>query len=511
MVDRRLLGERGRSAVELTPCLDLVVRRFLPSIVVTLLVLGLALPALGQTQGGSGVLTPSLRASDLLALKQRCGSTDPVRDSLQLNRQCAFDGPEFKAGEIVAFEENGLFMYAVGDASKAKAVIQGDSPGAETARLVRRFIFLKPSTFVVDDLVRTPPEAGSVRWLLRSQGEPSITGGRVRVAESSAELLSETLMPEGATISTAIGEAGPGERKGSLTWVVPQGNAPEVRFLHVLHARGLGEESSAARSELARKDGRLELTVFAPDRTFRLSLPPAPLGAGQIAVSKADGEVLLEGRLFPSGVLPYGPEGTRLLERWDAAYLPGRRPGWDTGRPSSELKKAVEGGTLRPCRAVVLGCGSGTNAVYVAGQGFDVTGIDIAPRALTRAEEKARKADVRVRWLLADVLALPELEPFELVYDRGCYHGVRRQNAAGYVEAVRRLSRPGTRLLILAGNANEPEPQRGPPRVKEEEIRSDFSAWFEFEWLRETRFDTFNPDGKGALAWSILLRKKGGP
>jgi SAM-dependent methyltransferase len=198
------------------------------------------------------------------------------------------------------------------------------------------------------------------------------------------------------------------------------------------------------------------------------------------------------------------------VERWDAAYRDGRRPGWDTGRPSSELKKAVEDGTIRACRAVVLGCGTGTNAIYLAGKGFDVTGIDIAPTALAHAEQKARKAGVRVRWMVADVLAPPALEPFDLIYDRGCYHGVRRQSAAGYVEAVRRLSRPGTRLLILAGNANEPR-RYGPPRIKEEEIRADFSARFEFEWLRETKFDTRDAASSGALAWSILLRRKEEP
>jgi len=158
----------------------------------------------------------------------------------------------------------------------------------------------------------------------------------------------------------------------------------------------------------------------------------------------------------------------------------------------------------------VLGCGLGTNAIYLAGKGFDVTGIDVAPTALSRAEEKARKAGVKVRWLLADVLAPPELDPFDLIYDRGCYHGVRRQSAAAYVNAVCRLSRPGTRLLLLAGNANEAG-RGGPPPVKEEEFRGDFSESFDFEWLRETRFDTRNSAAKGALAWSALLRRKKEP
>jgi cyclopropane fatty-acyl-phospholipid synthase-like methyltransferase len=197
----------------------------------------------------------------------------------------------------------------------------------------------------------------------------------------------------------------------------------------------------------------------------------------------------------------------QLLERWDSAYRENRRPGWDTGRPSSDLHQAVESGTLKRCRAVEFGCGTGTNAIYLAQQGFDVTAIDLAPTALAWAEEKARAEGVRVRWVLADVLAPPPLEPFDLVYDRGCYHGVRRQSAEAYLRAVRRLTNPGSQVLIQAGNANE-ERQSGPPRVKEEELRADFSSGFEFQWLKTTRFDTGDPNAQGALAWSVLLRRK---
>ncbi len=119
----------------------------------------------------------------------------------------------------------------------------------------------------------------------------------------------------------------------------------------------------------------------------------------------------------------------------------------------------------------------------------------------------AQAAGVKVRWLLANVLDPPELEPFDVIFDRGCYHGVRRSNAAGYVETVKRLSRPGTRMLLLAGNANEPR-HYGPPRVKEEELRGDFSNDFEIKWLRQTRFDPIDANAEGPWAWSAMLIRK---
>jgi methyl halide transferase len=200
-----------------------------------------------------------------------------------------------------------------------------------------------------------------------------------------------------------------------------------------------------------------------------------------------------------------------LVERWDARYQHGSRPSWDTGRTSTELQRLVEQGVLRPCRVLELGCGTGVNAVYLAKQGFEVIAIDVAPTALKLAQERANEAGVRVQWVQADVLAPPPLGSFDLIFDRGCYHGVRQNHPSRYVEVVQRLCRPGGHLLILAGNANEPGQRYGPPRVDEKELVNDFASGFDFELLREIRFDTAEAAAQGALAWVVLLRRTADP
>ena len=59
------------------------------------------------------------------------------------------------------------------------------------------------------------------------------------------------------------------------------------------------------------------------------------------------------------------------------------------------------------CRVVDMCCGSGTDAIYLAGKGFDVTAIDVAPTAIAQAQVKGSKAGVSVNWVLADILAPP--------------------------------------------------------------------------------------------------------
>ncbi len=197
-----------------------------------------------------------------------------------------------------------------------------------------------------------------------------------------------------------------------------------------------------------------------------------------------------------------------MMERWDSSYRRDRMPGWDVGRPASELKAIVENGTIKPCRALVLGCGTGTNAVYLASKGFEVTGVDVAPTALVLAEQRATEANVSVLWLMADVVALPDIGTFDFIFDRGCYHHVQLYNAAGFVQSMDSRTAPGARFLLLAGNANEPT-HGGPPRVEETQLVNNFAGTWDFVSLQEIRFESRDPNHKtGPWAWSALMRRR---
>ena len=62
---------------------------------------------------------------------------------------------------------------------------------------------------------------------------------------------------------------------------------------------------------------------------------------------------------------------------WNDRYRDDNLP-WDTGRPSAELQRVLGRNPILSCRALELGCGTGTNSVWLAQQGFEVTGIDLA-------------------------------------------------------------------------------------------------------------------------------------
>ncbi len=192
---------------------------------------------------------------------------------------------------------------------------------------------------------------------------------------------------------------------------------------------------------------------------------------------------------------------------WNDSYREGNLP-WDTGRPSSELQRVFSQHTIQPCRALELGCGTGTNSVWLAQQGLEVTGVDVAPLAVEQAEKRARDAGVNVHFVVGDVLQLPELGgPFAFFFDRGCYHAVRRSAPEQYAPAVARQLTSGGHGLILAGNAREPH-EPGPPVVSEQEIREELGMAFRILDLHEFRFDEAPGVPAQFLGWSCLVEKR---
>lgn len=193
---------------------------------------------------------------------------------------------------------------------------------------------------------------------------------------------------------------------------------------------------------------------------------------------------------------------------WDSHYQSGEPP-WETGEPSAELARVIAEETIQPCRVIELGCGTGINAVWLAQQGFDVTGVDSSRLAIDKARQRATEANVNVRLVVDDVLHLAEdYQPFPFFFDRGCYHAVRQIDAPGYVRTLKRVTMPGAVGLLLTGNARCPPPEgQGPPVVSAEELHAELEPVFQIVRLREFYFDTVQKSGPAHLAWSCLVRR----
>jgi cyclopropane fatty-acyl-phospholipid synthase-like methyltransferase len=135
---------------------------------------------------------------------------------------------------------------------------------------------------------------------------------------------------------------------------------------------------------------------------------------------------------------------------WNLRYLFGDTR-WDTGIVPPELVELIEGEHIPSGAALDIGCGTGTNAIYLAQHGFDATGIDVAHLAIRRASRKAEEADVQARFQTGSFLDLSERH-FDFVLDVGCFHGLLAKDQTRYVKTLSRVLNPsGSYLLYVWG------------------------------------------------------------
>lgn len=195
---------------------------------------------------------------------------------------------------------------------------------------------------------------------------------------------------------------------------------------------------------------------------------------------------------------------------WNTRYLQGDIP-WDQHSTTHVLDRVIREFSVKPCRVLELGCGTGRNAIHLARLGFDVTAVDLVPRAIDLARENARQAGVNVRFHAADFRHLPDRgEPFPFVLDCGFYHCVRREMLGELLAFLESVTKPGSLWLTLTGNANDPQPgAKGPPRLRASELCAELESLFAVVELRETRFEAVEPHAEcHPLAWSGLLRRR---
>ncbi len=156
-------------------------------------------------------------------------------------------------------------------------------------------------------------------------------------------------------------------------------------------------------------------------------------------------------------------------------------PKWDSDEPRAELHDIAK--SHAPGRALDIGCGTGTNAVYLASKGWDVLGIDFVAAAVKTAEARARSAGSSATFLVADATELRQAGVqgrFDLILDIGCYHGAPAGRRDAYAAEVAAVAQQGGDFY-LAGISDPPASWRllRATGVSAEELRNRFGSYFE--------------------------------
>jgi SAM-dependent methyltransferase len=137
---------------------------------------------------------------------------------------------------------------------------------------------------------------------------------------------------------------------------------------------------------------------------------------------------------------------------------------WDSQRPGKLLAEWVRAGavTAQGRTALVIGCGFGRDAEFLAGLGFTTTAFDISPTAVRTARE--RHPASAVEYGVADLLDPPPQwrGAFDLVLESNNVQALPQPLRGQAIAQVGPLVAPGGTLLVLAAAATGND-QNGPP------------------------------------------------
>ena len=181
---------------------------------------------------------------------------------------------------------------------------------------------------------------------------------------------------------------------------------------------------------------------------------------------------------------------------------------WDRGGAPQQLLadwaayRGLRGPGGAGKRAVVVGCGLGGDAEFLARLGFAVVGFDFSAPAIEAA--RALNPTSTVDYEVADLLALPPgwLAGFDLVVESLTVQSLPRSIRPRVVAAVRSLAAPGGTVLVISSQQGvRVETEIGPWSLSRADVDSFAGEGFELVRLEQP------PGPDGLPRWRAEFRR----
>lgn len=151
----------------------------------------------------------------------------------------------------------------------------------------------------------------------------------------------------------------------------------------------------------------------------------------------------------------HNPDSPAMSPRdfWEARYADKQQ--W-SGNPNETMTAVVS--DLTPGVALDLGCGEGADAIWLANNGWKVTGIDISEAAISRAREHGQAAGAQasnVEWVAADLSTWEPSSPVDLIV-ASFFQSPVALDRARILQRLSTCVSPGGHVLVIAHAAAPP-------------------------------------------------------
>jgi SAM-dependent methyltransferase len=188
----------------------------------------------------------------------------------------------------------------------------------------------------------------------------------------------------------------------------------------------------------------------------------------------------------------------KIYSQCDLTEIP-----WHSDEPDQELLDLIENKEMKPHLVLDAGCGAGTDAIYLAAIGCDVTAIDISREAIKIARQRAVRERVKVNFIADNFMEFDFSDrSFDFINDRGCFHHISPRDRHKFAVRINDLLKNNGFYFLRCWSDKAEETERGPYRLSKDEIISTFSKFLEVGEIKDFTFG-----GRGAKGYACLMRK----
>ena len=166
-----------------------------------------------------------------------------------------------------------------------------------------------------------------------------------------------------------------------------------------------------------------------------------------------------------------------------------------------------------PGKALDIGCGAGTDSVFLARRGWDVTSLDFMPKALEFTQQRAQDAGVSVTPVEADIADWEPPQQYDLVLDHGLLHNVDPVRYPAYRQCIMSAIADEADFVLLHWHPlypEQPNGEMGPRRVSRAAIGDFFAPELQERYFASEEFEDL-PDivGRGMRQAYYWFRRNG--